>query len=163
MTHLLSEEVFLLESLHEHIHNQVKMAGVLSLFISQTSQLVLVAQGSGFGQLCGAYVHVECSTEKWVGQCHITCMYEEVTCLTIRTHTAEAVSGTRSITFYHIYQFTQAAACQQTVYVETSKLNFQTKQLKYNFTELIRDNQSGQWVSSQNTRQNSFMEYCSSP
>lgn len=89
MTHLLSEGVFLLERLHEHIHDQVKMADVLSLFVSQTSQLVLVAQGSGFSQLCGTYVHVECSTEKWVGQCHITCMYE-VTCFSYtHTHTQQ--------------------------------------------------------------------------
>ena len=56
MTHLFSEEVFLLERLHKHIHDQVKMAGVPSLFVNQTSQVVLVAQGSGFGQLCGTYM-----------------------------------------------------------------------------------------------------------
>ena len=99
MTHLLSEEVFLLERLHEHIHDQVMMAGVLSLLVNQTSQVVLVAQGSGLGWLCGAYIHVECSTKKWVGQCHITCMYEEVTC-SCYTHTHSR--GSFRYKVYHI-------------------------------------------------------------
>ena len=51
MTYLLSKEVLLLERLHEDLHDKVKMADVLSLFVDQTSQVVLVAQGSRFGRL----------------------------------------------------------------------------------------------------------------